>query len=55
VDETVRIEAGADDAAAIVRALVQADIAVHAVFAQERSLEDAFFALTDGNVVEVAS
>jgi ABC-2 type transport system ATP-binding protein len=47
VDGSVRVEAGADEADAIVRALVHGNVAVHAVHPQERSLEDAFFALTD--------
>jgi ABC-2 type transport system ATP-binding protein len=52
VDGSLRVEAGADQADEIVRALVHADVAVRAVHPQERSLEDAFFALTE--MVEVA-
>jgi hypothetical protein len=52
VDGSLRVEAGADQADEIVRALVRADVAVRAVHPQERSLEDAFFALTE--MVEVA-
>jgi ABC-2 type transport system ATP-binding protein len=51
VDGSVRVEAGADQADEIVRALVYADVAVRAIHPQERSLEDAFFALTE--LVEV--
>jgi ABC-2 type transport system ATP-binding protein len=53
VDGSVRVAAGADEADAIVRALVHADVVVRAVHPQERSLEDAFFALTDA--LEVAA
>jgi ABC-2 type transport system ATP-binding protein len=48
VDGHLRLDTGADRAAELVRSLVHADIAVHEVRPQERSLEDVFFALTGG-------
>ena len=48
MDGHMRLEAGADRAAELVRALVKADIDVHEVRPQERSLEDVFFTLTGG-------
>jgi ABC-2 type transport system ATP-binding protein len=48
MDGHLRVEAGADRAAELVRAMVQADIEVHEIRPQERSLEDVFFALTGG-------
>jgi ABC-type multidrug transport system ATPase subunit len=47
VDGSLYLQARADSAAELVRALVHADVAVHEVRLQDRTLEDAFFALTD--------
>jgi ABC-type multidrug transport system ATPase subunit len=45
VDGSLRLAVRLDRAPELVRAMVQADLAVHEVHAQERTLEDAFFAL----------
>ena len=46
VDGGLRVDAGPDRAAELVRALVRAEVDVLEVHPQERTLEDAFFALT---------
>jgi ABC-2 type transport system ATP-binding protein len=46
VDGGLRVDAGPDRAADLVRALVRAEVDVLEVHPQERTLEDAFFALT---------
>src|SRR6185369_17445005 len=46
MDGAVRLDVKPDQAPELVRALVRADIDVHEVHYQERTLEDAFFALT---------
>jgi ABC-2 type transport system ATP-binding protein len=48
VDGVLRISAGLDRMAELVRALVLADVAVAEVRTEDRTLEDAFFAMTDG-------
>jgi ABC-2 type transport system ATP-binding protein len=47
VDGALRLSAGADRAPEVTRALVQAGVAVHEIRPRVRTLEDAFFALTD--------
>jgi ABC-2 type transport system ATP-binding protein len=47
VDGVLRLSTGPERAAEVTRALVLADIAVHEVRPQERTLEDAFFEMTD--------
>ena len=47
VDGSLRLEIGLDRAPELVRALVLAEVDVHEVHPQERTLEDAFFALTN--------
>jgi len=53
VDGGLRVDAGPDRAADLVRALVRAEVDVLEVHPQERTLEDAFFALT-GSDAEVS-
>ncbi len=56
VDGVLHLDTRADRAAELVRAMVHADIEVHEIRPQERSLEDAFFALTGSAVpTEVSS
>jgi ABC-2 type transport system ATP-binding protein len=54
VDGQLRLATGPEQTPDLIRALVHADVAVHSVHTQERTLEDAFFALTTTNP-EVAS
>jgi ABC-2 type transport system ATP-binding protein len=53
VDGALRLEIGLDRAPELVRALVHAEVDVHEVHPQERTLEDAFFALTSVEVQEL--
>jgi ABC-2 type transport system ATP-binding protein len=53
VDGALRLEIGFDRAPELVRALVLAEVDVHEVHPQERTLEDAFFALTSVDVQEL--
>jgi ABC-2 type transport system ATP-binding protein len=54
VDGCLRLETRPERAAELIRALVGADVAVHEVHPQERTLEDAFFALVkDATVNEL--
>ncbi len=50
VDGALLLEIGLDRAPELVRALVLAEVDVHEVHPQERTLEDAFFALTSADV-----
>ena len=50
VDGALRLEIGLDRAPELVRALVLAEVDVHEVHPQERTLEDAFFTLTSVDV-----
>jgi ABC-2 type transport system ATP-binding protein len=54
VDGALRLDMGLDRAPELVRALVLADVDVHEVHARERTLEDAFFALTSIDVPQGA-
>jgi ABC-type multidrug transport system ATPase subunit len=56
VDGRLEVDAGPDRAAELVRALVRADVDVLEVHPRERTLEDAFFALTgpDAQMAEVS-
>jgi ABC-2 type transport system ATP-binding protein len=47
VDEGLRLAGGGGRAAELTRALVLADIAVHEIRPEERTLQDAFFAMTN--------
>jgi ABC-2 type transport system ATP-binding protein len=51
VDGRLQLAARPEQAAELVRALVGAEVAVHEVHQQERTLEDAFFALVNMEVV----
>jgi ABC-type multidrug transport system ATPase subunit len=53
VDGALHLKVGPERASEVVSALVRADVAVHEVLPRERTLEDAFFALTSNS--EVAS
>ncbi|HEU4426859.1 MAG TPA: ATP-binding cassette domain-containing protein, partial [Pilimelia sp.] len=58
VDGSLRLSAGMESTAELIRALVLADVSVHEVRPQERTLEEAFFAMTGVDFVpdsEVAS
>ena len=50
VDGALRLSAGADQAPELTRALVSAGITVHEVRTGERTLDDAYFALTGGGL-----
>jgi ABC-type multidrug transport system ATPase subunit len=52
VDGTLRLAADDNRAADLTRALVLADVAVHEVRPQERTLEDAFFQMTGNDIPE---
>jgi ABC-2 type transport system ATP-binding protein len=54
VDDELRLDVKPDQAPGLVRALVSSDVDVHQVHYQERTLEDAFFALTGDDVTAQA-
>ena len=54
VDGALRLEIGLDRAPELVRALVLAEVDVHEVHPQERTLEDAFFALTSADINDMS-